>query len=166
MATNRVIPPGPEQLMPEKVPDPRVLEKEQKERERRKLSAVLRAGAIAQIIVGSTVVLAICYVAKLVLITLLVSVLLAFMLDPVVKSLERIRLPRPAGAFLAVLLMLAATYACSYFLYARGVSFIHELPKYSDKIRGLLSHVREQTTDLERTSQQVLPETPNKKAMP
>jgi predicted PurR-regulated permease PerM len=166
MATNRVIPPSPEQLMPEEAPDSGLREREQEQREQRKLNSVLRAGAIAQIIVGSTVVLAICYVAKLILITLLVSILLAFMLDPVVKTMERIRLPRPAGAFLAVLLMLVLTYACSYFLYARGISFIHELPKYSQKIRGALSHVREQTTDLEKTSQQVFPDTPNKKAMP
>lgn len=167
MATNRVIPPGPEQLVPEKAPDNRLMEKEQEQREQRKLNSVLRTGAIAQIIVGATVVLAICYVAKLVLITLLVSVLLAFMLDPVVKALERIRVPRAAGAFFAVLLMLGLTYACSYSLYARGVSFIHELPQYSEKIRGMFAHVRQQTTDFEKTSQQMFPDTNvGKKAMP
>ena len=58
-------------------------------------------------IAGGTVILAICYIAKLVLVTLLVSILLAFMLEPVVNLLEKLRLPRAAGAFLAVLFMVA-----------------------------------------------------------
>jgi predicted PurR-regulated permease PerM len=158
MGTNRVMPPTLEQLSPEEAPDSHLAEKEQEQREARKLNAVLRAGAIAQIIVGATVVLAVCYVAKLILITLLVSILLAFMLDPLVSSLERIHIPRAAGGFLAVLVLLAATYGGSYFLYGRAVSFVHELPKYSEKIRGLVAHVRQQTSDFEKTSQQMFPD--------
>ncbi|HEY2389629.1 MAG TPA: AI-2E family transporter [Candidatus Angelobacter sp.] len=166
MVTNRIIPPAPEQLMPEEAPDAELAAQEQEKRDARKLNATLRAGAIAQIVVGATVVLAVCYIAKLILITLLVSILLAFMLDPVVKVLERVRIPRAAGAVLAVLMLMAAIYAGSYFLYYRAVSFAHELPKYSEKIRGKLARVRQQTSDFEKTSQQMFPEeTTGKKAM-
>jgi predicted PurR-regulated permease PerM len=158
MATNRIIPPAPEQLMPEKAPDSELVAQELEKKEQRKLNATLRAGAIAQIIVGATVVLAICYVAKLILITLLVSILLAFMLDPLVNLQERIRIPRPAGALVAVLILLAAIYGGSYFLYGRAVSFAHELPKYSEKIRGVFAHVRKQTSDFEKTSEQMFPD--------
>src|SRR5258707_15643000 len=155
MATNRVIPPTAEQLMPEESPDSQLVEKELDKKDERKLNAALRAGAVAQMILGATVVLAVCYVAKLILITLLVSVLLAFMLEPIVNLLERIRIPRAAGAFLAVLLMLAAMYAGSYFLYGKAMSFVHELPKYSERIRSHLAHFRQQTSELEKTTQQV-----------
>jgi predicted PurR-regulated permease PerM len=144
--------------MPEEAPDSQLVQEELDKKEERKLNTMLRAGAVAQIIVGATVVLAICYIAKLVLITLLVSILLAFMLDPLVSLLERIRIPRAAGAFLAVLVLLGATYGGSYFLYARAVSFVHDLPKYSDKIRGVFAHVRQQTNDFEKTSQQMFPD--------
>ena len=167
MATNRVIPPEPEQLRPEEAPDSRLAEKELEQKNERKLNASLRAGAIAQVILAATVILAVCYFAKLVLITLLVSILLAFMLEPLVSLLERIHLPRSAGAFLAVVLMLTATYAGSYFLYARAMSFVHELPKYSEKIRAHLAHVRQQTSELEKSTQQVLPaEKTGKNPMP
>jgi predicted PurR-regulated permease PerM len=158
MATNRIIPPAPEQLMPEEVPDNHLAEKELDKKEERQLNTALHTGAVAQIILAVAVILAICYVAKLVLITLLVSILLAFMLEPVVNLLEKVRLPRPAGAFLAVLVMLAVVYAGSYFLYGRAISFIHELPKYSDRIRAHLAHFRQQTSELEKTTQQVLPQ--------
>src|ERR1700760_2032584 len=167
MVTNRIIPPSPEQLTPEEAPDSKLMAKEQERKEQRKLNSTLRAASIAQIIMGAAVVVIICYVAKLVLVTLLVSILIAFMLDPVVNLLERIRLPRPIGSFLAVLMLMAAIYGCSYFLYARAVSFAHELPKYSDEIRGQLSHVRKQTSDFEKTSEQMFPEEKDgKKAMP
>jgi len=167
MATNRIIPPAPEQLNPEEAPDNHLAQKEQREKERRKLNSLLRTGAVAQIVVGAVVVLAVCYVAKLVLVTLIVSVFISFMLEPLVNLQERIRVPRPLGSVLAILLLLAATYGASYFFYSRAVSFVHELPKYSDRIRGVLSHVREQTSDLEKTAQQVIPtDKSGKKPMP
>ncbi|HEV7672945.1 MAG TPA: AI-2E family transporter [Candidatus Angelobacter sp.] len=166
MASNRVIPPGPEQLMPEDAPDSQLAEKELEQRQQRKLNTALHAGAMAQIIVGAAVILTICYIAKLVLVTLLVSILLAFMLEPLVNLLERIRIPRAAGALLAVLVMLGAMYAGSYFLYGKAMSFVHELPKYSDRIRSHLAHFRQETSELEKTTQQVFPEDKNaKKAM-
>ena len=68
--------------MPEEAPDSQLAEKELEQKNERKLNTVLHAGAVAQMIVGVTVILAVCYVAKLVLVTLLVSILLAFMLEP------------------------------------------------------------------------------------
>jgi predicted PurR-regulated permease PerM len=167
MASNRIIPPAPEQLMPEEAPDSQLAEKELEEKKQRKLNTALHAGAVAQVIVAAAVILAICYIAKLILVTLLFSILFAFMLEPVVNLFEKIRLPRAAGAFLAVLFMLALMYAGSYFLYGKAVSFVHELPKYSDRIRSHLARFRQQTTELEKTTKQVFPEDKNaKKPLP
>ncbi|HEY2913117.1 MAG TPA: AI-2E family transporter [Candidatus Angelobacter sp.] len=167
MASNRIIPPGPEQLMPEEAPDSQSAENGQEQRNQRRLNTALHAGAAAQVIVAATVILAICYIAKLILVTLLVSILFAFVLEPVVGMLEKLRLPRSAGAFLAVLFMVALIWAGSYFLYGKAISFVHELPKYSDRIRSHLAHFRQQTNELEKTTQQVFPEDKNaKKPMP
>jgi predicted PurR-regulated permease PerM len=153
--------------MPEEAPDNHLAEKELEQRKERKLNTALHAGAVAQVIVATVVILAVCYFARLVLITLLVSILLAFMLEPLVSLLEKFRMPRSAGAFLAVLLMVAAIYAGSYFLYGRAMSFVHELPKYSERIRAHLANFRQQTSDLEKTTQQVLPpEKTGRNAMP
>jgi predicted PurR-regulated permease PerM len=153
--------------MPEEAPDSQLAERELEEKKQRQFNTAVHAGAVAQVIIAAAVILAICYVAKLILITLLVSILLAFVLEPVVNLLEKVRLPRSAGASLAVLLMLALMYAGSYFLYGKAMSFVHELPKYSDRIRSHLAHFRQQTSELEKTTQQVFPEDKNaKKPMP
>ena len=112
---------------------------------------------MAQIVMGVAVVLAICYFAKLVLVTLMVSILLAFMLEPLVSLFERVRLPRSAASLLAVLVLLGACWGASYFFYNRAVSFSHQLPKYSEKIRGIFSHIVQQTNKLEQTTEKILP---------
>lgn len=128
----------------------------------------MRAGAAAEVILAAVAVLAACYFAKIVMITLLASVLIAFTLEPVVTFLGRWRLPRSAGAFIAVLLLCGVVWAGSYFFYNRAISFVHQLPKYSQKIRGKLSHITMQTREIKNTTQKILPgqAEQNKKAVP
>jgi predicted PurR-regulated permease PerM len=97
----------------------------------------------AQIIVAIAVVLAICYVAKPVLIVLLVSVLLAFTLTPVVDGLQRLRVPRSVGAVIALLVLFAVLYGMIYFFYNRAVAFAHDLPKYSERIENAAGKLRQ-----------------------
>ena len=168
MATNRIIPPAAEQLRPQEVPDAQKDAKQLRRQEERELGRALRAGAVAEVTIALAAALVICYFGKLVLITLMVSILITFMLEPIVGLLERIRVPRSLGSLLAVLLLMAAMYGISYFFYSRAISFAHELPKYSHKIQGMMSHITKQTSDLEKTTQQVLPkgETQGQKPIP
>jgi predicted PurR-regulated permease PerM len=115
-----------------------------------------QVSAAAQTVVAVGVVLVLCYVAKLVLITLLVSILLAFLLEPLVEGLRRVHLPRSVGSFVAVLVMLAVLYGLTYLFYNRAAAFISELPKYSGNIRQAMARFRESTKSLERTTQTVL----------
>jgi len=168
MTTNRIIPPAPEQLRPQEIPDAQKDAKQLRRQEERDLGRALRAGAVAQVTVAVAAALVMCYFGKLVLITLMVSVLITFMLEPVVGLLERIRVPRSLGALLGVLLLLAALYGISYFFYNRALNFAHELPKYSHKIQGMMSHITKKTSELEKTTQQVMPkgETQGQKPVP
>lgn len=155
MATNRIIPPA-EQPGPQ-LADQTALQEELQQRQEAKYKNTLRAGAAAQITLSVIAVLAVCYLAKMVLVTLLFSVLIAFTLEPVVRGLERLRLPRPAGAILAVLLLCGVVWAGSYFFYNRAIDFVHQLPKYSQTIRGKLSGITKQTNDIKQTTQNILP---------
>ena len=90
------------------------------------------------------VILALCYVAKLVLIVLLVSILLAFVLAPVVDFLGMLRLPRGVASLIAVLLLLALLYTLTYASYNEAANFVQVLPKYSARIRSSLMSFRKQ----------------------
>jgi len=113
--------------------------------------------ASAQVVVAIAVVLAICYVAKLVLIVLLVSVLLAFMLAPIVDGCERMKVPRGVGALVAVLVLLGLFYGMTYFFYNRAVQFVQDLPRYSANIRETVGKVRQRAQQIQQTKEDVLP---------
>lgn len=92
------------------------------------------------------------YLLKLVLITILASLLLAYLLEPLVRSLSRLRVPRWAAALTAVLLALAVTLGVGYFSLNRAVEFADQLPTYSSKIRNALGKIRSKAGKIESTT--------------
>jgi predicted PurR-regulated permease PerM len=115
-------------------------------------------GSVAQVVLASAAVLAVCYVASLVMMTLATSLLLAFILEPMVGRLERWHVPRPAGAFVAVMLLLGCMYGVVHFSYNNAVAFISDVPKYADKLRATTLRFRQQAEQLQQTTETVLPE--------
>lgn len=132
-------------------------------RDHREALSNLVSGSMAQIVVAVAAVLAICYAAKVPLITLLVALLFAFVLAPIVDTLERWRIPRWAGSFLAVVFLLGCLYGAAYFSYNRAVEFLDQLPKYSQNIRNATLRFRRQAERIQQTTQTVLPDSPTDK---
>jgi predicted PurR-regulated permease PerM len=120
------------------------------------LQASIRAGSVAQIVVAVIAVIGLIYLLKLVLVTTLASLLLAFVLEPLVGGLARIRIPRAFGALLAVVLMVGLAVGITFFFYGRAVDFATQLPKYSGKIRSTLAVLREQTNQIEESTRSVI----------
>ncbi len=120
------------------------------------LQASIKAGSVAQIVVAVIAVIGLIYLLKLVLVTTMVSVLLAFVLEPVVSGLARIRIPRAAAALLAVLLLIAVAGGLTSFFYGRAVDFATQLPRYSGKIRSALADLQSQTSQIEESTRSVM----------
>lgn len=120
------------------------------------LQASIRAGSVAQIVVAVIAVIGLIYLLKLVLVTTLASLLLAFVLEPLVSGLARIHVPRAFGALLAVLLVAGLAVGLTFFFYGRAVDFATQLPKYSGKIRSTLAVLREQTSQIEESTRSVI----------
>jgi predicted PurR-regulated permease PerM len=120
------------------------------------LHASIRAGSVAQIVVAGIAVIGLLYLLKLVMVTTLVAILLAFVLEPLVGWFSRIHLPRPAGALIAVTLLVCLAGSLTYFFYNRAVDFAIQLPQYSEKIRDNLANFRAQTTKIEESTRSVL----------
>lgn len=120
------------------------------------LHASIRSGSVAQIVVAGIAVIGLLYLLKVVMVTTLVAMLLAFVFEPLVDWLARIRIPRPAGALIAVVLMLFLAANLTFFFYNRAVDFAVALPQYSGKIRDTLATFRAQTTKIEESTRSVL----------
>jgi predicted PurR-regulated permease PerM len=86
-------------------------------------------------IVGIAGVLALCYFGESVLVVMLVSVLVAFILAPIVDLLTYLRLPRSLAAAIAILLLIAALGGIVYFSYNQAATLVNDLPKYASRVR-------------------------------
>lgn len=120
-------------------------------------------GSHAQIVIALGVLLTIVYYAKAPLIVLIVAVLVAFILEPPVQLLERLKLPRWAAALIVILLALALIGLAMLFSYQKISDLIRELPKYSNEIRSFALKFRRQAEQIQSTTQNILgPATPSK----
>jgi predicted PurR-regulated permease PerM len=122
----------------------------------RRRHARLQSGSLAVLATGG--VLTLMYLAKSVLILTLVSILIAFMLAPIVEFCQRLRLPRSIGSLVAVLVMCVTLYGIFYVSYSQADEFMSELPKYSGRIRAVLNQVRLRAERFRQTTQNVMPE--------
>lgn len=123
----------------------------------------LRKATVTQITLTLLAVLAVCYVAKIVLVTIFASILIAFILEPIVRGLQKIRLPRSLGSVIAVLILLGVMYGLSYFFYQRAVDFAHQLPKISGEIKNVAGKYQQSAADLRKSAQNVIPPTQDDK---
>jgi predicted PurR-regulated permease PerM len=111
----------------------------------------------SQTIIAAGVVLFFVYTAELVLAVLLFSVLLAFILSPVVGFLQTLRLPRALASAITVILLLTLVFAATYVSYSQAASFVQDMPKYSGQIREELVKLRQKAERFESNAN-VLPQ--------
>lgn len=106
------------------------------------LHASIKIGTVAQVVIALVATIGLLYLLKLVWITILASVLLAYVLEPAVAALARLHCPRWAGAMVVTTLTVMLSLGLIYFSYSRGVDFASDLPRYSAALRGTVGDFR------------------------
>ena len=109
-------------------------------------------------VLAAALILLFFYYAAGVVITLLLSILLAYFLDPAVEFLERMGLPRTAGAMVMVLILIAVLVAGGYGLWTRVADFAESWPKYSTVLRQAAGAVEGKIKGIEGQVSQIAPD--------
>jgi predicted PurR-regulated permease PerM len=109
-------------------------------------------------IIAAGIVIAFCYWASSILVTLLVAVLLAYFLDPVVNWLERVRIPRALGSLIVVLMTVAALAFIGYSLIDRADQFSADWPKYRAPLQKAVAAVESKMESVEKNVSDIEPE--------
>ncbi len=91
----------------------------------------------SQRIIAAGIVLAFLYYASAVVITLLVSILMAYFLDPMVEWLERFRVPRAVGTLIVLLVVTSLMVAMLFLVWDRVDAFAKDWPEYSKVLKGV-----------------------------
>jgi len=100
-------------------------------------------------VIAAAIILLFCYYAQGVVITLLLSILLAYFLDPAVEILERVGVPRTVGAMVMVLILIMVLAAVGYGLGTRIANFAENWPKYGSVLRSAADTVEGKINGIE-----------------
>jgi len=109
-------------------------------------------------IIAAGIIVAFCYWASSVLVTLLVAVLMAYLLDPVVTLLERMRVSRALGSLLVVMVTLALVALLGWTLIERVDQFGADWPKYRAPLREAAVVVTKKLESLEAHVSEITPQ--------
>jgi predicted PurR-regulated permease PerM len=118
---------------------------------------VVSRSSVSSRIIAAGIVIAFCYWASTILVTLLVAVLLAYFLDPVVTWMERMRIPRALGSLLIVLLTVAILATMGYSLIDRADQFSADWPKYRAPLQKAAAAVETKMESVERNVSEIEP---------
>jgi predicted PurR-regulated permease PerM len=109
----------------------------------------LKGSTFSMRVIAGAIILLFCYYAQGVVITVALSILLAYCLDPLVELLERIHVPRTLGALVSVLLLAAILGGVGYSLWNRTADFASNWPRYSQLVRKAVGSVEDKISGLE-----------------
>jgi predicted PurR-regulated permease PerM len=120
------------------------------------LSTPRIATASGRIIAVAIVIACINYASSIV-ITLICSILIAFVLEPAVNFLERIRIPRWLGALLMLAVSVGLLYLVVYGIYNRVIEFIQQFPTYGAPLKHLFASFEAMVKNIEKLASGVVP---------
>ena len=92
-------------------------------------------------IIAGGVVVALLYFGRDFLVTLVTGITIAFILEPFVQLVMKLRLPRTVASFLVCSVALLALYATGLGLYTQVAVLMEDLPAYSARISDLSGQV-------------------------
>jgi predicted PurR-regulated permease PerM len=111
--------------------------------------AVQEARHLAMPTLALAAIIAILYFGRIFFITALVAIIIAFILEPFVGLLIRIRMPRPVATFVVCAVALAFLYVIGMTAYAQVAAIYSDLPKYGARIGELVDGIQQKVEGLE-----------------
>ena len=100
--------------------------------------------------------IALLYFGRAFLITLTTAVILAFILEPFVSLLIRLRLPRALASFVVCSMSLALVYLLGVGVYVQAEGLVDDLPKYAERVSLLTDEVLVRLEAMERSAYELL----------
>jgi len=107
-------------------------------------------------IIALGVIVAILYFGRVFLITAMTAVTIAFILEPFVTVLMRLRLPRSVASFVVCGLALLFLYVIGLGAYTQLTGIYAELPKYGQRIADIVDGVQQKIQGLESDTYRML----------
>ena len=102
------------------------------------------------------VIIAVLYFGRVFFITAIVAVIIAFILEPFVALLTRIRFPRPLASFVVCTVALLFLWVVGAGAYAQLAVLMGDLPRYGERIGQIVEGVQHKVDDAEQQTWRLL----------
>jgi predicted PurR-regulated permease PerM len=112
-------------------------------------------------IIAAGIVIAALFLASSILITLTCSVFIAFVLEPPVRLMERLGIPRWVGSLLIVMLTLTVMYVLVYLAYDHVMDFLDTIPRVVATVQRITTRLEIWTRSLGPGASTLLPAAPD-----
>lgn len=119
-------------------------------------AAADRPARIASVLAALLLITITLYVGRVFFITFLIAVLLAFLLEPLVRGLMRLRSPRGLASLLACSLMLGVLYLLGLGLWMQVEGLWEDLPNYSRRVSELVDAAVQQIEKIETKAREII----------
>src|SRR5215467_9500660 len=107
-------------------------------------------------VLAAGVIIAVLYYGRLFFITSLVALTIAFILEPFVVFLMRIRLPRAMASFVVCAFALAVLYVIGLGAYSQLAGLYGDLPKYGQRIGEIVDGIQQKIAGMEGETYKIL----------
>ena len=116
----------------------------------------VRVRISSSFLISLACLIAILYIGRVLIITLIIAILSAFILDPLVGLFGRLRIPRAPASFLVCSLALLTIYGSLFGAYTQISVLLEELPAYTQRINELTDKVLIEIESAEKAIYQVV----------
>jgi predicted PurR-regulated permease PerM len=103
-------------------------------------------------VIGVAAAVALLYFGRGFFVTLIISTMFAFILDPLVELVMKVRVPRPAAAAFVIMAALTGVYALAVLAWSQAEHLSTDLPTYASRINELYDKASDQLERLEKTT--------------
>jgi predicted PurR-regulated permease PerM len=109
-------------------------------------------------IIAALALITLLYFGRPFFVTIIISAMLAFILDPIVLLVMRLRLPRPAATGVVIGLTLLIGYLIVVVVWAQASTLAQDLPTYTSRVSELLDKTSAKLDEIEaRTVEAIVP---------
>lgn len=115
-----------------------------------------RPAAASIIALATAAVIALLYFGRIFFITVLIAVIIAFLLDPLVSLVMKLKLPRAFASFVVCSVALLVIYLVGLAVYTEMVNLVEDLPMYSQRINLLADNVATRVDDIEKRTYELI----------
>lgn len=112
--------------------------------------------AVANPVVAIALVIGLLYWARVFFITSIIAVIIAFILEPFVGLLMRVRFPRSVASFVVCSMALMLLYLAGLGAYTQIAGLWEELPRFSQRINDVVDAFRHKVDDMEATTYKLI----------